>query len=214
MCIRGDCSIGSHNVKLVETVFGDWVRVGCILDPTRRGDSENATAVFAQPTVPADLLEAQMPDWDTVVRPVDSLQSAFNALNEPSELVPGPMERAEAVKRAAQEVTFAFTPKKPRVLRPGGTPEDFDFVGPTLPPVLEGDTVEEQMASLRATWRTLVENIDGSVGASSSVQNRLRELATNVEDELAALEVKVSRLKTFMGDRPAEVGTVTVFQWL
>jgi hypothetical protein len=232
ICIRTQCSVQGHKTRKGVMIFdgyNDGEGVLCIevapsVPPRKGSDHTPAFAVHASPTIaitrfPADTRVQVL----TERRLVESWLEIFTGLNKLDSSVSG-TEVAALAGRSQKAGMISLTPHKTAKLVKESSPmgtmvKDDEFVDvglqELLPESLDGAGLQgsdaEAINFLRSAWpniKTLFENLHGSV-----IKGRLltKRVATQIEDELEVLDLKVVRLNTKIGERPPELGTASLF---
>jgi hypothetical protein len=224
ICIKANCTVSSHKPRKGDSPFegiDDDDSLVCIVVPSSTLKSP-PTAVYYSPTLPLsaipdglDILSDQKPvdGWLSLMRGIEELSSS--ATTEDFE---------DLASRSKKEVLLSLTPHKAAKLSKDSplmvavSKEEDEFVDLGINAGVDflsaeemGDSDQEMLFYLRSTWprvKSLFENLHGMVLKN---RNLSRRNATQIEESLEMLDLKVVRLGTQVGDRPMEGNTSSLF---
>lgn len=224
MRIKRDCEIGSHSTSKAASAF---------LLPESLASEENegfeemyfilasTTSVHLKHRLPRESVQVKKrAELETRTQTLSMWQVIFGSLlsNTPT-TVDGVdtahMEGASIVDKVLKQeagVSFAVTPKKHKSPSPSlESPEDFEMTAKVIRDLPGSLSMDALISMMREDWNNLSANVDLAHSTATSARNLVNVRATELEDLVEKLELKVSLLKSIMGDRPISFGTNTSF---
>ena len=222
MCTKSECNVISHTkMKVGVEEFGGSAPQVFIRVPPTAGKTE-PTAVYLTPRVSTDAFDARLEMYLAEERTVDQWTSFFASL----EATPNPTAEEREIIAGRFEQTpppSAFTPRagnklgKRKAESPLVDPDtDFSFLESTfateIPQELGGGTLADELKEMAAHWGELVGNTNTLLRFAQMAHQVGREDRERAEIGMADIEFATSLLATKVGDRPASLGTESLFK--
>jgi hypothetical protein len=223
MCTRTDCDVLAHRkLKVSQESFGGTLKELVFIQVPPQGGKHDSSGVYLTPNVLADAFDgARLEVYLSEERTVDQWTSFFASL----EATPNPTtaEKIIIAERFEQPPPVAaFTPRSGRLVkRKAESPEpdqdsEFAFVESEFEMVqkelLGPDKLAENVGLMSKHWRNLVTNEDTLLHLCQLNHKAGLILQEKSEVDLADLEFATSLVATKVGDRPATLGTDSLFK--